>query len=115
MRGGVEQGEIISPGLFSLCVNDMPSPSRHVELALYADNTAVIATSRQPAHSVKYLETYLSDLERWLSERRIAINVLKNSAMLFTKTGRRISKPRAVLFGEPIETARLVETRRSGE
>jgi len=36
------QGGIISPALFSLYVNDIPSPSHHVELALYAD-TAVIA------------------------------------------------------------------------
>jgi len=34
MRAGVAQGGIISPVLFSLYVNDMPSPSRHVELAL---------------------------------------------------------------------------------
>ena len=100
MRVGVAQGGIISPVLFSLYVNNMPSPSRHVELALYADDTAIIATSRQPALLVKYLETYLSDLERWLSEWRIAINVSKSSAMFFAKTGRRIQNPRAVqLFG----------------
>jgi len=74
-------------------VNDMPSPSNHVELALYADDTAIIATSRQPAFLVKYLETYLSDLEWWLSEWRIAINVSKSSVMLFAKTGRRIQNP----------------------
>jgi hypothetical protein len=42
----------------------MPSSSRHVELALYADDTTVIATSRQPALLAKYVETYLSELER---------------------------------------------------
>jgi hypothetical protein len=53
---------------------------------------------------VKYLETYLSDLERWLSEWRIAINVSNSSAMIFLKNGRRVSKPRSPrLFGEPIE------------
>jgi hypothetical protein len=67
-------------------------------------DTAVIATSCQLALLVKYLETYLNDLKRWLSEWRIAINVSKSSAMLFAKTGRRIPKPRTVqLFGEPIE------------
>ena len=82
----------------------MPSPSRHVELALYANDTAVIAKSRQPALLVKYLEAYLSNLERWLSEWRISISVSKSSAMLFAKAGRRIPKPRAVqLCGEPIE------------
>jgi len=88
MRAGVAQGGIISPVLFSLYVNDMPLPSRHVELALYAEDTTVIATSFQPTLLVKYLETYLSSLERWLSEWRIAINVSKSSTILFAKTGR---------------------------
>jgi hypothetical protein len=48
MRAGVVQGGLISPVLLSLYVNDMPTPSHHVELALYADDTAVIATSRKP-------------------------------------------------------------------
>lgn len=52
----------------------MPLPFRHVELGLYAD---VKATFCQPALLVIYLETFLSDLERWLSEWRIAINVSK--------------------------------------
>jgi hypothetical protein len=56
MRAGVAQGGLISPVLFSLYVNDMPPPSYHVELALYADDTAIIATSRKPTLLVSYLE-----------------------------------------------------------
>ena len=74
MRAGVAQGRLISPDLFSLYV-DMPSPSYHVELVLYADDTAVIATSRKPTLLVSYLESYLNDLQRLLSEWRIAINI----------------------------------------
>jgi retron-type reverse transcriptase len=75
MRAGVAQGGLISPVLFSLYINDMPVPSHHVELALYADDTAVIATSRKPALLVSYLETYLAELELWLRKWRLAINV----------------------------------------
>jgi hypothetical protein len=82
----------------------MPSPSHHVHFSLYADDTAVITTSRQPALLVKYLETYLIHLERWLRDWRIAINAQKSSAMLFVKTGRRVPKPRSVnLIGDPIQ------------
>jgi hypothetical protein len=35
MRPDVDQGGLISPFPFSLYVNDMPSPSHHVELAIY--------------------------------------------------------------------------------
>jgi hypothetical protein len=55
MLAAMAQGGIIPPVLFSLYENDMPTPSRQVELALYADDTSIIATSRQPTLLVKYL------------------------------------------------------------
>ena len=71
------QGGLISPVLFSMYVNNMPSPSHHVGLAFYADDTAIIATSRKPTLLVSYLESYLNDLQWWLSGWRIAIMSLK--------------------------------------
>jgi len=104
MQAGVAQGGIISLVLFSLYVNGMLAPSRHLHLALYTDDPALIATSRRPTLLVKYLETYLSRLEQWLSEWRIAMNVSKSSAILFAKSRWRFSQPRTVqLFGEPIK------------
>jgi len=67
------QGGLIST--VGLYVNDTPSPSHHVELALYADDMTIIATSRKLTLIVSYLESYLNGLQRWLSEWRIAINV----------------------------------------
>jgi len=68
MQAGVAQGGLISPVHFSLYVNDMPSPSHHIELALYADDTPIIAASRNTTLLISYLESYLNDLQRWLSE-----------------------------------------------
>jgi hypothetical protein len=101
MRAGVEQGRLVSPVLFSQYVNDMPVPSRHVELALYTDDTAIIATSRKPVLLVSYFESYLGDLERWLREWRIAINISKSNAMLFAKVGWLVAKPRPVQLTYP--------------
>jgi hypothetical protein len=104
MRAGVAQAGFISHDLFRQYVNDMPSPPHHVELTLYADDTAFIATSRKPTLLVSYLESYLNDLQRWLNEWRIAINVSKSSAIIFARAGRRFIHPLPVsLFGEPIE------------
>ena len=103
MRAGVAQGGLISPVLFSLYVNDMPPPSYHVELDLYADDTAIIVTSCKPTLLVSYLESYLNDFHRWLSEWWVAINVSKSTAIIFARTGRRFIQRRPVtLFGEPI-------------
>jgi hypothetical protein len=104
MRAGVAQGGVISPVLFSLYVNDITLTAQHVDLTLYVVETAVIATSRKPTLLVKYLESYLNDPQRLLSEWRIAINVSKNSAIIFARAERRFIQPRPViLFGEPIQ------------
>jgi hypothetical protein len=66
MLAGGAQGGLISPVPFSLYVNDMPSPLHHVELALYADDTAVIAMSLKPTLFVSYLQSYLNALQRWV-------------------------------------------------
>jgi len=85
-------------------VNDMPPPSHHVHFALYADDTAITATSRNPALLVSYLESYHNDLQRRLSEFTIAINASKSTAIIFVRAGRPFIQPRAVtIFGETIE------------
>jgi len=94
MKAGVALGGLISPVPFSLHVNDMPLPSHLVELALYAGDTAIIATSRKSTLLVSHLESYLNDLQRWLSEWRITINVSKSTAIIFASAGRRFIQPR---------------------
>jgi hypothetical protein len=113
MLAGVAQSGLISPVLSSLYVNDMPSPSHQVELAHYADNTAIVATSHKPTLLVSYLESYLNDLQRWLSKWKIAINVSKSTEIIFVRPGQHFIQPRPViLFREPIQwvnTTRYLE------
>jgi hypothetical protein len=65
----------------------MPSPSHHFELALYANDSAVIDTARKPMQLVSYLESYLNDIQRCLSEWRIAINVSKSTEIISARAG----------------------------
>jgi len=79
----------------------MPSPSHQIELALYADDMAIIATSCKPTLLISYLESYLND---WLSEWRITINVSKSTAIIFARAGRHFIQPWPVtLFSKPIQ------------
>ena len=60
--------------------------------------------SHKPTLLFSSLESYLNDLQRWLSEWRIAINVYKSSAIIFARAGWRFIQHRSVtLFGEPIQ------------
>jgi hypothetical protein len=80
----------------------MPATSHHIELVLYADDAAIVATYSKPTLLVSYMESYFKRLLR----KWIALNFSKNTAMLFIKNGRRIPKPRVVqLFGKPINWA----------
>jgi len=47
-RVGIAEGVFITPVLYSLYVKEKCPPSHHVDLALYAKDTAIIATSRKP-------------------------------------------------------------------
>jgi hypothetical protein len=76
----------------------------HVQLAQYADGTALVATSRDPSLLIGYLEAYLGSPELWLPDWRIAIKVSKNTAVFLLKDARRIQKPRSVqLLREPVQ------------
>ena len=86
MRAGIPQGGVIAPVLFTLYVNEVPTSCRHVELAEYADDTDLAATSGSTKFRFKYLETYLNALERWLREWRIAINVYGSAVLSSTET-----------------------------
>jgi hypothetical protein len=97
MWAAVAQGGPVSPVLFSLYVNDIPIPYSHVDLAQYADGTALIATPRDQS-LIGYLEAYLGRLELWLLNWRFAINVSKSMAVLFAEAARRVRQPRPVQF-----------------
>jgi hypothetical protein len=98
MRAGVAQGAIVSPVLFSLYVDHIHTPSRHIGLALYAEDMAFIATSRKPLLLVCYLETCLDRLQHWLPDWMIAISVSRRTEVLFSRTARRIQKRRPLQF-----------------
>jgi hypothetical protein len=87
--------------LFTLYLKDMLTPSC---VKRHANDTSLAETPRKPSLLVSYMETHLGRREHWLREWRIAINVSKDTAVLFAKTVKHIQKPRPVqFFGEPIQ------------
>ncbi|GJQ66274.1 hypothetical protein Trydic_g4324 [Trypoxylus dichotomus] len=67
MKSGAPQGSALSPVLFTIYIRDIPKPQdHHVFNAIYADDTAIVATSRHSkiaaelphAHSAKIEEFF---------------------------------------------------------
>ncbi|GBP66104.1 RNA-directed DNA polymerase from mobile element jockey [Eumeta japonica] len=55
IRAGVPQGSTLSP-LYSAYVNDIPRPKTGVQLALFADDTALSQIQLPPEHSTAFTE-----------------------------------------------------------
>ena len=53
-------------------------------MGTYADVTAIIATSENPANASSYIQNELSIIEKWLKYCRIAINIEKSAQITFT-------------------------------
>jgi hypothetical protein len=68
------------------------------------DDTAIIATSSKTTLLVSYLESYVNDLQWWLSEWRIAINVSNSTVIIFAHARQHFIQPQPMtLFWEPIQ------------
>uniref|UniRef100_A0A1Y1NA23 Reverse transcriptase domain-containing protein n=1 Tax=Photinus pyralis TaxID=7054 RepID=A0A1Y1NA23_PHOPY len=100
LTAGVPQGSVLSPTLFNLYVADLPTTQGTI-LASYADDTAILARSRNIDSVEATLQRAADDLEDWYSTWRIGINPDKSTAVLFSK--RRVSPSIPInMFGRDI-------------
>ena len=85
---GVPQGSILGPTLFLCYVNDMSSCLK-CHLSLYADDSALIFSDKDPRRIANFLSDELSSCKRWLIDNRLSLHVGKTESILFG-TGRRL-------------------------
>lgn len=106
IRAGVPQGSVLSPLLFSLYINDIPR-SPQVELALFADDTALYHSGYHAGYVIRALQRAVTDLGEWFRRWRIEVNPEKSAAVYFTRgvfasqTSRLRLDP-ITLYGRPI-------------
>ena len=79
---GVPQGSILGPLLFLIYINDM-NVSLTCRLSLYADDSALIFSHRDPKVISDRLSTELSTCKGWLVDNRLSLHVGKTEALLF--------------------------------
>ena len=84
---GVAQGSKIGPVLFSLYINDIPKQYNTL-LCMYADDTAILARNNNMNYVAIALNRHLKALEVWFVKWKIAINVSKTEAVMFSKAHR---------------------------
>jgi hypothetical protein len=79
---GVPQGSILGPLLFSLYINDMKS-AVDCKLMLYADDSALIVSSRDVDTIELTLSNELIKLSNWLVDNKLSLHLGKTESILF--------------------------------
>ncbi|GBP56338.1 Probable RNA-directed DNA polymerase from transposon BS [Eumeta japonica] len=86
IRTGVPQGSTLSPLLYSAYINNIPLPSSSgVQLALFADDTALFYGSRNRStrFTLLPLQRAIDELGQWFRKWRIEVNPDKSAAIQF--------------------------------
>jgi len=92
---GLPQGAVLSITLFAIYISDMPHPP-HTQLALYADDTALLTQSWRTDTIVRRLNHAMTVLHRYFTQWKLQVNITKTAAILFTK--RRPPPPPSLRF-----------------
>jgi hypothetical protein len=81
---GLPQGAVLSTTLFALYISDLPYPPK-TQLALYADDTAILAQSWRTDTTVHRLTHASSVLLRYFTKWEVQVNIHKTEAIFFTR------------------------------
>lgn len=80
---GLAQGTCLSPVLYALFVADIPRGSDAMQIALFADDTAIYTSARRSNIIVSRLNNSLTRLQQYFHKWKIKINSAKTHAILF--------------------------------
>jgi hypothetical protein len=79
---GVPQGSILGPLLFLAYVNDMPI-SVNCKLLLYADDSALLVSGKNPKDIGNTLSKELDSCREWLNDNKLSLHLGKTESILF--------------------------------
>ena len=100
-KKGVPQGSILGPTLYNIYTNDIPTHS-NTQLAVYADDTAIYASSWHPSQATKYIQRHIDQLTESAKNCKLKINPSKTQAITFSRKHKGI-KEQVIIDGQKID------------
>ena len=95
---GVPQGSILCPPLFPCYVNDMSmSISGECKLMLYADDSAILYSHKDPRVISERLGQELESCSKWLMDNKLSLHLGKTESILF-RSKRKLKKIKYFFF-----------------
>jgi hypothetical protein len=90
LQAGVPQGSILSPFLYIVYCRDFPvTDAPRTKTRVFADDTAVWTSRRNPAIAARILQGHLNNITTWTNTWRIKPNPLKSQSILMSYSGAR--------------------------
>ena len=85
LENGTPQGSVISPILFLIMINDLPTMTRGVQQAVFADDTAMWNNGKNLQDIIHDVQKNLDDVRKWCLQWGFILSKEKTVAVIFSR------------------------------